>query len=155
MSRFAILLALTLSALAQANDDSIVRRQYDEQAAAVNTSNPKRIFATMDPSFTQVTDTGKNVKFAEYKKGLGQLFAAFKSGTMKFKLSPITYVHGTAIVDYDVEGDLTTRNGMKFHDVERGRDTWKKVGGTYLQVHEVIKYSKFTRVGGRGSATSA
>jgi len=134
-----------ISAAALASDDHLIRHQYDEQAAAVNTDNGKRLFATMDPSFTQVDQNGKTLNFAAYKKGLEPMFTAIKSATIKFTLGPIKYAHGTATVDYSVDGVLTVQ-GQKVHDSEQGRDTWKKVGNTYLQIHEVIKSAKITPV---------
>jgi len=138
------------AASAFASDDQLIRHQYDEQAAAVNTDNPKRLFATISPSFTQMDQSGKTYDFATYKKGLGQLFAGIKSGTIKFKLGPITYSHGTATVDYTIDGELVSAAGPRFHDSEQGRDTWKKVGNTYLEIHEVVKSSKLTPVKAAG-----
>ena len=152
MTRSILILALTVTAaVAKANDDALIRRQYAEQMAAVNTSNERRLLATIDRSFTQVETSGKTITMGEYSRGLTSLFAAFKSGSMKYKIGAVKYSHGTATVDYQLEGDLITRRGLKMHDIERGIDTWKKVGNGYLQVHEVVKFARLAPAGTRTS----
>jgi hypothetical protein len=130
-------LLLALTATKGSNDDRLIKAAYTEQINGINTLNPKRFAATLDPSFTQVGQTGKVLDYHQYVTEITGMLKIFKSATLKSKLGPIKYSQKTATVDYTIEGDLVGPK-TSLHLVEKGQDTWKKSGKTYLQTHEVI-----------------
>jgi hypothetical protein len=129
------------SGFAAANDDHLIKAQYDAQQKSLNTMNEKLLLTTIDQSFVQVSPTGSRTDYSEYVKGIKPLFSMFKSGNVKFHMGPVTYSNGTAVCDYSLEGDLVAKQG-KLHVIEKGRDTWRKFSGTYKQIHEVVKFQK-------------
>jgi hypothetical protein len=132
------------SGFVAANDDHLIKARYDEQVAAANSLNAKRFLATFDKSFTEVGSNGRVVRYPEYSATMEGTFNQVKSAKFNLKVGSIKYAHGTAVANYSLQGDFWGRNGNRLHIVEKGRDTWKKIGGTYKLMYEVVISSTAT-----------
>lgn len=141
MNRLALVFALALSASAAlASDDALIKARYLDQQQGINKMDSKRFFSTLDKSFVQIDQTGKRLGYVAYRKGLMPIFQQFEKGDIKLVPVKITYGNGVATAEYALDGALIAKGG-KLLVTERGVDTWKKFGSTYLLVKEVVKVS--------------
>lgn len=110
---------------------------YAQIAAALGHKDVKAYGAFLDKSFVFTDSTNKTQHLDEYLKGIANSLKQVSN--VKTVLTPSDFhKQGDEILltyHYHFEADIKGGRHLRFF--EQGTDTWRKVGGKYLEVKEV------------------
>jgi hypothetical protein len=136
LSLVTALLALSVPSFAVEPPKEIADR-YKALMKAIEKVDVKAFSQFYDKSYVYVAPSGKESKRDAYLREYGGMLKSMKSGTTNLKITDVNAMRDTVTVTYDFHGALhdAKGGGTAFHEV--GVDTWKKIGGKWMEVKTV------------------
>lgn len=123
-----------------------IHARYDSLIAAVKKLDLKTYDSFYAPEFVSIDPKGKATHRAEYLAGIREMMKDATSVTFDVKYKGAkTHRSGVVDVAFDANIKIQIPGGWKaIHEV--GVDSWKKVGGKWLEVKTVDKVMEMSAV---------